>query len=145
MKTIIALDLGTTTGFAVQSKHGLSHGTISFKKKGKWDDSGYKALYDWLRTFEGEIEVVIEKAHVSRFLGAARILFGLRALVCVYCAEFSVRLTEVSPLTIKKFWTGSGKAKKEDMVAQTQKKFPKVKDHNQSDAIALLHYYLENK
>ena len=150
MKTIVALDLGSVTGFAVKSKHGISHGTMNFKVKGKFHDSGYKKLYDWLCVMPKdlpwhELEVVVEKPHAGRFFGAVRILFGLLAIVHLFSDEHGVKLTEVSPTSIKKFWTGKGTSSKEEMVAETQKKFPNVKDHNQSDAIALLYYHLENK
>lgn len=146
---IVALDLGSVTGFAVYSKHGLSSGTLSFKKKGRFSDSGYKALYDFLYTFLPggmkpiELEVVVEKPHAGRFLAPIRILFGLLAIVHLFCDLFKIKLTEYSPKEIKKFWTGKGTASKEAMVAETQKKFPNVKDHNQSDSIALLFLHLE--
>ncbi len=143
MKTVISLDLGSLTGFAVRSKHGLSHGVMNFKVKGKFHDSGYKKLYDWLRSFDTEVELVVECPHAGRFFGAVRILFGLLAVVHLYADEFNVSLTEVKPTSIKKYWTGSGTATKERMVFETQKKFPSVKDHNTSDAIALLFLHLE--
>lgn len=148
---IVALDLGSVTGFAVQSKHGLSSGTLNFKKKGKFHPSGYKALYDFLRTFiEGphehpDLEVVVELPHAGRFLAPLRILFGLLSIVHLYCDLFKVKLTEYRAKEIKKFWTGKGTASKEEMVSETQKKFPNVKDHNQSDAIALLYMHMEKK
>lgn len=144
----VALDLGSCTGFAVKSKHGLSSGTLNFKKKGKFADSGYKALYDFLLTFlEGlhehpDLEVVVEKPHAGRFLAPIRILFGLLAIVHLFCDLFKIKLTEYSPKEIKKFWVGQGNATKDQMVAVTQINYPNVKDHNQSDAIALLYLHL---
>lgn len=144
----VALDLGSVTGFAVKSPHGFSSGTLSFKKKGKFHDSGYKALYDFLNTFlEGPhehpwLEVVVEKPHTGRFLAPIRILFGLLAIVHLFCDLFQIKLTEYSPKEIKKFWTGKGNADKDTMVAETQTKFPNVTDHNQSDAIALMYLHL---
>lgn len=146
--TIIALDLGSVTGFAVKSQHGLSHGTLNFKKKGKFADSGYKALYDFLGTFlEGphlhrDLEIIVEKPHAGRFIAPVRILFGLLAIVHLFADLFQVKLTEYSPKEIKKFWTGKGNASKEEMVVETQKKFPSVTDHNQSDAISLMYLHL---
>ncbi len=145
MKTLIALDLGSVTGFAVKAKHGLSHGVMNFKVKGKFSDAGFKKLYDWLRSFDEDIELVVEKPHAGRFFAATRILFGLVAICSLFADEYKVNLTFVSPTSIKKFWCGTGKADKEAMVAETQKKFPNVTDHNQSDAIALLYYHLEKK
>lgn len=146
---IVSLDLGSVTGFAVKSENGLSSGTLNFKKSGKFHDSGYKALYDWLRAFlEGPHEhpwvtVVVERPHAGRFLAPVRILFGLLAVVHLFCDLFKIRLVEYSPKEIKKFWTGKGNASKDEMVAKTQEKFPRVTDHNQSDAIALLYLHLE--
>jgi crossover junction endodeoxyribonuclease RuvC len=145
-EVVVALDLGSVTGFAVMSKSGFSSGTLNFKKKGKFADSGYKALYDYLCGFVhgiDPIEVVVEKPHAGRFLAPIRILFGLLAVVHLFTDEFGFKLTEYSPKEIKKFWTGKGNATKDEMVAETQKEFPFVKDHNQSDAIALLHLHLE--
>ncbi len=140
---IVALDLGSVTGFAVHSVNGVSSGTLNFKKKGKFADSGYKALYDFLHTFNiYSFEVVVEKPHAGRFIAPVRILFGLLAIVHLFCDLFKIKLTEYSPKEIKKYWVGSGNAKKEDMVFETQKKFPNVKDHNQSDALALLYLHL---
>ena len=147
----VALDLGSCCGFAVASKHGITSGTLSFKKKGKFNDSGYKALYDFLRTFiEGphehpDLEVVVEKPHAGRFLAPIRILFGLLAIVHLFCALFQIKLTEYSPKEIKKFATGSGNAKKEEMVAAIQKDFPAVKDHNTADALHMLRMHLSRK
>lgn len=145
-RTIVALDLGSITGFAVKSRFGFSSGVLNFKKRGKFHASGFLALYDFLRTFTDSheyVEVVVEKPHAGRFLAPIRILFGLLAITHLFCDCQKLHLTEYSPKEIKKFWTGSGKAKKEEMVLETQKRFPNVKDHNQSDAIALLYLHLD--
>lgn len=144
-KTLIALDLGSITGFAVQSKHGLSHGTMNFKVKGKFHDSGYKKLYDWLRTFEGEVEMVVECPHASLYFNSVRILFGLLAVCHLFADEHKVKLTEVKPTVIKKFATGSGAAKKEAMVAAVQKHHPGVTDNNEADAVWILRHHLESR
>lgn len=137
-------------GFAVSSPSGVSSGTLNFKKKNKFADSGFMALHDFLYTFVADgpynhtqLEIIVEKPHCGRFMAANRILFGLLAIVHLFCDKYGIKLTEYSPKAIKKFWAGRGNAKKEDMVLETQKKFPNVKDHNQSDAIALLYLHLE--
>jgi Holliday junction resolvasome RuvABC endonuclease subunit len=142
---IVALDLGTTTGFAVHSKHGITSGTLNFKKKGKFHDSAFKALYDFLCTFtEGgvPVEIAVEKPHAGRFIAPVRILFGLLAVVHLFSDEFGIILTEYSPKEIKKFATGSGNAKKPEMVAAVQKEFPNITNDNQADAVQLLRLHL---
>lgn len=145
---IVALDLGSCTGFAIHSKHGITSGVLNFKKKGRFSDSGFKALYDFLCTFlEGphehpDLEVVVECPHAGRFIAPVRILFGLLAIVHLFCDLFKIKLTEYKPKEIKKFATGSGNAKKPSMLAAVQVDFPGVKDHNTADAIHMLRMHL---
>jgi Holliday junction resolvasome RuvABC endonuclease subunit len=145
-KPTLALDLGSTCGFAVHNKYGVTSGTLSFKKKGKFQDTGYAQLHTWLKvTLDSnpELEVVVEKPHSGRFMAASRILFGLLGVVHMFCADTKTTLTEYSPKAIKKYWTGNGNSDKDAMVTQTQTKYPQVKDHNESDALAMLHMHLE--
>lgn len=146
----LALDLGSTTGFAFCGhKHpGVSHGTISLKVDGKFHDSGYMKLFAWLEAIRAnslDMEVVVEKPHAGKFFYAVQILFGLLAVVHAFCEKHKIALREVSPMTIKKHWCGTGKADKKEMVKRTQQIFPLVTDHNESDSIALLNYHLETK
>jgi Holliday junction resolvasome RuvABC endonuclease subunit len=53
----------------------------------------------------------------------------------------TVRLTQVPPSTLKKYWAGNGAAKKGEMVRYSRVRYPDliVKDDNVSDALALGH------
>jgi Holliday junction resolvasome RuvABC endonuclease subunit len=149
----LALDLGSQTGFAMVTEGKLSYGMLDLRTKGKFQPSGFKRLFDWLKVValphmdagHTDMEVVMEKAHAGKFFRSVEVLFGLMAVVSSFCDTYGVPLRVVSAMTIKKHWSGTGKAKKEDMVAVTQKKYPDVKNHNTSDAIALLHYHLETR
>jgi Holliday junction resolvasome RuvABC endonuclease subunit len=119
---------------------------LSFKTKGKFQDKGYAQLHTWLEATLGGnegLEIVVEKPHCGRFMAASRILFGLLAVVHMFCDQHKVKLTEYSPKAIKKFATGSGNANKDTMLAFVQAKYPKVKDHNEADALHQLHLHLE--
>lgn len=149
---MLSLDLGSVTGFAVKDSHGISSGTLNFKKGGKFHAGGYWNLFQFLDCFEERFhlngisyEVIVEKPHAGRFIAPVRILFGLLAIVHLFCDKYGIKLTEYSPKEIKKFWTGTGTAKKPEMVAETQKVFPHIKDHNESDAIAMLTLHLERQ
>lgn len=150
-KTIIALDLGSTTGFAIKDKYGITYGTLSFKVGGKWHDSGFNKLTDWLFGFvenlcgPNDIELVVECPHAGKFLAANRVLFGLLGSVHAFATKYGIPLIECKPTQIKKSWTGKGNADKQAMVKKTQEVYPNIKDHNESDAIAILSWYLETK
>lgn len=99
----------------------------------------------WLKyTLRNEkIDVlVVEKGHISPYFAAAKIIFGLMAVCEAEAFGASVPTRFVSPTTVKKFWTGSGKAKKEEMVEVTRKRVGVIENHNVSDAIALLNYWI---
>jgi Holliday junction resolvasome RuvABC endonuclease subunit len=55
-----------------------------------------------------------------------------------------LKLVEYRPKAIKKYWTRNGNADKKQMVARTQSfGYIDVKDHNESDAIAMLYFHLK--
>lgn len=149
----LALDPGSSMGFAMADGTRISHGVLDLRTNGKFTPAGYKRLYDWLKVCcipymdaeHTDVEVVMEKPHAGSFFRSVEVLFGLVAVVSSFCDTYGISMTVVSPMTIKKHWTGTGKAKKPDMLKVTQRKYPTVKDHNESDAIAILDYYLRNK
>lgn len=143
--SILALDLGSTTGFACKTKNGTGSGTVSFKKKGKWQDSGFKLMYEWLDGFDHHgLEIVVETPHGGYF-NSMRILFGLLAIVHLWAGENNVPIHWVSPKSIKKYATGKGNADKKAMVAAIQSLYPYITDNNEADAMWLLRYHLEKK
>lgn len=147
-KSTLALDLGSTCGWAMHNSQGVTSGTISFKKKGKFHDSGYSDLYVFLTEkfmLDEAIEIAVEKPHAGRFINPLRILFGLLAIVHFFANRYQVTLTEYSPKAIKKFATGNGNADKKRMVLAVQEGYPKVTDNNEADALALLHLHLGMK
>jgi hypothetical protein len=89
---------------------------------------------------------VVEKpnAHMPGYAGV-RVHFGMFGICSVLEGCYSPRVTGhvVPALTIKKFWTGSGKSKKPDMIAEAQKRGYDVTDDNEVDAIAIFVYAQE--
>jgi Holliday junction resolvasome RuvABC endonuclease subunit len=70
----------------------------------------------------------------------------LHGLVEWLCHHEQVRYTTVTPLVLKKFWTGTtlgGDAGKALMVTVAQERGYDITDHNAADAIALWHYHNE--
>ncbi len=65
-------------------------------------------------------------------------LAELRGVLLDHMADLTNDIQEVPPASLKQFFTGSGKASKEDMLAAAlEHGFDCGKDHNQADAYAL--------
>lgn len=147
MTCVLALDLGTTTGWAWKlNETPVCHGTWSLKP-GRFEGGGMRFVKfrNRLREFSGMPTLVVFE-EVRRHAGtdAAHVYGGLMATLTAWCEEEKIPYAGVPVGTIKKFWTGSGNASKEAMIARCARfGFPQVTDDNEADAIALLHWQLE--
>jgi hypothetical protein len=141
--TKLALDLGTTTGFAHSPTAGcVLSGTWDFTPK-KFENRGMR----WLR-FKNELDTLHKASPITvlwfelvrRHLGtdAAHIYGGFLAKVEEWCEANGVPYEGVGVGTIKKFWTGKGNANKDAMVAEAVRRGYEPDDDNEADAIALL-------
>ena len=155
MKRIIALDLGSTTGVAWGDGNRPDGSEfIKFTGKGGFNPESFYNFYIYLnqliqyklRTSGHDVKLVIEKpnANMPGYAGV-RVHFGMLGVALALEGRYSDRVTShvVPALTIKKYWTGSGRAKKPDMIAQAQREGYDVTDDNEADAIALYHYSQE--
>lgn len=104
----------------------------------------FRAWLNATRASVDEINVVYyERAtQLPNQHSAAHIYGGFLAMIEVWAEVNNVRLVAVSPMTIKKFWTGTGRAKKADMIAMAKSKGLNPVDDNHCDAMALLAYAL---
>lgn len=141
---ILALDLGTKTGWAAGLTHVTSSGTQNFAQ-GKFAGGGMRflAFERWLDTWaegDGLIEVWFEE--VRRHIGtdAAHIYGGLLAVLTKWCEQRGIPYQGVPVGTIKKHATGRGNAKKPEMIAAAVAAGFAPKDDNEADALALWAY-----
>lgn len=60
--------------------------------------------------------------------------------------QLKIPITTASVTSIKKFWTGDGKATKKDMIAEANKRLniSTINNDNEADALALL-YFVKNQ
>ena len=141
--TKLALDLGTTTGFAYSSARGcIFSGAWDFKPK-KYENRGMRFI-----RFHNELDTLHKQSPITmlwfeavrRHLGtdAAHIYGGLLAKVEEWCEINGVPYEGVAVATIKKFWTGKGNANKEAMVAEAVRRGYEPDTDDEADAIALL-------
>jgi len=148
-RTILALDLGTTTGWAIRGYDGLiTSGTASFKP-GRYDGGGmrYLRFTNWLTELDrlsGPIATIwFEEVRRHAGTDAAHIYGGLMASLTSWGELRGVPYQGVPVGTIKKFLTGKGNANKDAMIAAAQARGFSPADDNEADAIAILLWALE--
>lgn len=148
IKTILCLDLGTTTGWALQTKNGIIFsGTESFRP-GRFEGGGMRYLRfgQWLtqtnKTSEGIEEIYFEEVRRHIGVDAAHAYGGFLATLTAFCESVGIPYSGIPVGTIKKSLTGKGNANKDVMIAFIQAKGHHPKDDNEADALALLYFVL---
>lgn len=148
MKAILGLDTATHTGWCVRSATGeLSCGVwlLDFGP-GRPHTSRFWNLWeqlDWMAEHHELGYVVAEKPVVYQGReGAARSCMGMLAILEMWCETRRIEFREVNIVTLKKFATGRGNAKKPEMVAAAKAKWPamRIPDDNAADALFLVDY-----
>jgi hypothetical protein len=143
-RRILALDLGTTTGWALQDG--------SIRQSGVWNLRGSRFEGGGMRFVRfkrmlneiGKVDLVAYE-EVRRHMGvdAAHVYGGMQATLTAWCEEQATKSPyEAVPVqTIKKYATGKGNAKKEMMMAAFTKRTGRDPiDDNEADAWWLLDY-----
>lgn len=143
---LLALDLGTTTGWArCETESGLIVvGTQSFKPQ-RYEGGGmrYLRFQRWLTDLEAD-QIMFEEVRGHKGVDAAHIYGGLLAHLTAWCESRNIPYQGVPVGTIKKYWAGSGNAGKAIMIKIAQERGFTVKDDNEADALALLHWMLDH-
>lgn len=147
--TILALDLGTKTGWAIQSEGGsVVSGTKAFKP-GRFDGGGmrYLRFTNWLTEFNdyaGPFKTIwFEEVRNHKGVDAAHAYGGFLATLTAWAERQSIPYAGVSVGTIKKHATGQGNSNKEAMIEAAKARGFKPQDDNEADAIALLFWAIE--
>lgn len=150
-RTLLALDLGTTTGWALHGADGLiTSGTVSFRP-GRFDGGGmrYLRFTNWLAELgrlSGPIAAIwFEEVRRHAGTDAAHVYGGLMATLTAWAELHGVPYEGVPVGTIKRFATGKGNANKAAMIAAARARGFSPADDNEADAIAILFWALETK
>lgn len=155
---VFALDLGTRTGWALWDGFRLESGVQVFDvKRGESPGTRYLRFNRWLdgmvfaQATNGQgIEesvgpprvavIVYEQPFVMRSGAAAEITLGFATRVQEFCARHHLDHLAVNGMTLKKWTTGKGNADKKAMLDAVTRRWRRVEDHNEADAVALLYY-----
>ncbi len=146
---ILALDLGTTTGWALRSADGLiTSGALSLRP-GRFDGGGmrYLRFANWLAEIDrlsGPMAAIYFE-EVRRHAGtdAAHVYGGLMATLTAWAEQHGVPYQGVPVGTIKRHVTAKGNAGKEAVLAAVRARGFSPADDNEADAIALLLWAVE--
>ena len=141
---VLALDLGTTTGWALRGQDGgITSGTMTFRPS-RFEGGGMRFLRfrGWLAEIAGlsggVARIVFEEVRAHAGTDAAHIYGGFLAHLSAWCEERDVAYQGVPVGTIKRYATGKGNADKAAMIAAIEARGFRPADDNEADAIALL-------
>lgn len=146
--TILALDLGTTTGWALWKDAQLSSGSQPFKPQ-RFEGGGMRFLRfkRWLTEIKQcstDISLVVfEEVRRHAGVDAAHAYGGFMGQLTAWCEHHQIPYEGVPVGTIKKHATGKGNASKEQMIQAMQARNHSVVDDNEADALALLYWAIE--
>ena len=147
--TILALDLGTTTGWALRGSDGhISSGSESFRPQ-RFEGGGmrYLRFKRWLTDIKqcnaSIDQVVFEEVRRHAGVDAAHAYGGFMGQLTAWCEHHQIPYQGVPVGTIKKHATGKGNASKEDVIAAVQARGHDPVDDNEADALALLLWAIE--
>ena len=151
MMTVLALDLGTITGWALRSADGrINSGPVSFRPS-RYDGGGirylrFRAWLDGIATDAGRIHF-IPYEEIRRHLStdSSHIYGGLLATLTAWCEERGVAYQGVPAGTIKRFIAGKGNADKAAVIAAVRARGFEPADDNEADAIAILLWAIETQ
>jgi crossover junction endodeoxyribonuclease RuvC len=142
-KALLALDLGTTTGWAAGTTGALVSGVWGLKPS-RWEGGGMKFVKfrQCLNEIQASrpIDLVVYEA-VRRHAGtdAAHSYGGLLAVLTEWCEVNHIPYEGVTVQAIKSFWTGKGNASKDAMVAEAVRRGFMTTSDDEADALALFH------
>lgn len=143
---LLALDLGTMTGWALRNQHGrIVSGTAHFRPR-RFEGGGmrYLRFERWLnetRNVTGKLDAVyFEEVRRHAGVDAAHAYGGFLAQLTAWCEHHAIPYEGVPVGTIKHFITGKGNANKEKVIAAVKALGHDPEDDNEADALALLHW-----
>lgn len=142
---ILGLDPATTTGFAVwDGTKIIQSGVIDCREKNCTHRGAMefgKRLLAGLNDLPITVisDVVVENS-VAQFLKSKRAIevqIGAITIIRLWASQHNLGYFEMEPMTIKKEFTGEGRADKKMMLLKAKEYVFRVKDHNEADAIAI--------
>jgi len=141
---VLALDLGTTTGWALRGQDGgITSGTMTFKPT-RFEGGGmrYLRFRRWLAEIAslsgGLTRITFEEVRRHVSTDSSHAYGGFLATLTAWCEQEAIPYEGVPVGTIKRYATGRGNADKAAMITAIRDRGYLPADDNEADAIALL-------
>ena len=147
--TILALDLGTTCGWALATHDGSVTSGAEWFKPQRFEGGGmrYLRFKRWLteikQSADGIDALFFEEVRRHAGVDAAHAYGGFLATLTAWCEHHQIPYQVVPVGTIKKHATGKGNASKDEMMAAAIDRGCSPSDYNEADALALLDWAIE--
>jgi hypothetical protein len=155
VKAILALDLGTRTGWALAEQGRTESGVQVFDvKRGESPGMRYLRFNRWLSdvchaglgavfgTDRLAVGVIVYEQTHQRGGAATEVAAGFSTRVQEFCAQYGLEHAAIHSGTLKRWATGRGNADKPAMVAAAQRRGYQGADEDEADARLLLGYAL---
>lgn len=143
---ILALDLGTTYGWAFDNGSEVLSGRHSLKTL-RHEGAGmrYLRFSQWLDAFTEKngypTVVYFEEVRRHSSVTAAHVYGGFMTTLTAWCERWRIPYQSVPVGTIKKQFTGNGSASKEKMIRAAFNHYGVfAEDDNHADALGILYY-----
>ena len=149
-KKILALDLGTKTGWAVcLADQKILSGTEDFKST-RFEGGGmrYLRFKSWLdemsKLSNGIDQIYFEEVRRHIGVDAAHAYGGFLAHLSSWCEEKQIPYLGIPVGTIKKHIAGKGNASKSQIISKITEMGFSPQDDNEADALALLDFVIKD-
>lgn len=142
--SIMALDLGTYTGWAIKDSSGIRSGTKSFKtKREQGAGMRYLMFRRWLDSVkDGVTEIHFEEVRRHAGTQAAHVYGAFQGALMAWCEENNIPYESVPVGVIKKSATGRGNASKQEMIDAAKALGFEPGTHDEADAIHILRHVI---
>ena len=143
MSAVLALDLGTRTGWALKTADGnVAHGYADFRPQ-RYEGGGmrYLRFQRWLDELQASwliAEIHFEEVRRHAGTDAAHIYGGLLGSLTAWAEARQIPYRGHPVGTVKKFACNNGRASKQEMIAAAVALGHPVSDDNEADAIHVL-------
>jgi Holliday junction resolvasome RuvABC endonuclease subunit len=138
---VLALDLGTRTGYAIYKDGTIISGTQKLQHSKSASGARFLHFRRWLSEMietHNICRVFFERVYRHKGTDAAHVYGAFMYILVMVCEEQRIECSGLPVTTIKKFMTGKGNATKEEMIAFVRSKGFDPTDDNEADALATL-------
>jgi Holliday junction resolvasome RuvABC endonuclease subunit len=138
---ILALDLGSKTGYAIYKNGEILSGTRELRHDKSASGVRFLNFCNWLvETISAHniYMVFFERVYAHKGVEAAHVYGAFMYILAMVCEGLNVGCVGLNVGTIKKFATGKGNATKEEMIAAARSRGFDPVDDNEADALAIL-------